>query len=410
MCYMRVSVSGLEQYERCPRQYFLERVEKKKGYPEAPTRVGRVVHRTIERLLRNHCKRNEAGTATAFDATLAHDTYMEEWTKEQGLNNQQLFTEGLQMVSDWINRWSPLDPAWVLGIEKRFDIEFDDFTLIGYIDLVLGIDKIDEDTGEVFKYIKIFDWKTSNAFMSTRDAQESLQLSVYDMAARLEWPGSAGYDATIEMLRDGTQLTTRHSDLDLQVTSDYVEVTADKIFLEESWMPVLNSKCIYCAHKNSCEEHRQALRVDNVPYCQNMHELELLAIEREQLSIRRKIIEDRLEKINDVLKTHMTATSEPLNLAGHFFKISKRKRKHYPAEQIIPLLVQKLGMDARSVLSEVSSINSNSLQALLDKSIPQIGKEQVSLLRAAIENKADTTVTAQLFHRKEKKHAKKGKH
>lgn len=396
---MHVSVSSLEQYERCPRQYFLERIEKKPGYPEAPTRLGRVVHRTVESLLSLH---NSAGEAKPFDATIAQTLYMEEWTKENALNNQALFTEGLQMVWDWIERWSPLDPSSILGVEVPFKIKFDDLTLIGYIDLVLGREVVDEDTGEVFKYVKIFDWKTSNAFMSTRDTQESLQLSVYDLAARQLWPDATSYDTTIEMLRDGTQLQVRHSAEDLKLTKSYVIVTADKIDLDDTWEPILNPGCVYCAHKKSCEAHRQALRVDNVPYCQNMHELEILAVEREQLSIRRKIISDRITKIDDVLKIHITATSEPLNLAGHFFKISKKRKKHYPPDHVIPMLVKKLGIDARTILSEVSSINPKKLHGLLDNNISRIGKENISLIRAAIENKAETNITAQLYHRKEK--------
>lgn len=393
---MRVSVSSLEKYERCPRQYYLEIIKKTRGAPEAPTRLGRVVHRTIETILQQH------DAPKPFDADFAHERFVEEWAKESGLNSPQLFTEGLQMVHDWMNRWEMLDPKQILEIEKKFSIDFKSFTLVGVIDLVLAWDDINKDTGEITRYLNVFDWKTQNAFMSTRDAQESFQLAVYDIAARTLWPADS-YWTTIELLRDGTRLAVDHSKEQLSIIQSYIEATVEKISLEDTWAAILNAECIYCAHKHSCEEHREALRVNNVPYCQDMHELDLLAVEREQLSIRRKIINDRMDKIDDALKVHISATSEPLNLVGHFFKISRRKKKFYPPEVVVPMLVKKLGVDARKLLSEISSINSKKLDEFLNKNVSEFGMEEIRKIQSAIEKKSTTNVTSSLYHRKEKK-------
>lgn len=401
---MKVSVSSLEQYERCPKQYYLERIEKSKGYPEAPKRLGRVVHRTIEQMLRTY---KEVNWLEPFAADVLYDTFVEEWNKENALNNKKLFTEGLQMASDWMRRWDMLDPKDIIGIEQPFEIDFGSFELIGYIDLALAWQEFNEETGEVVKNINIFDWKTSNVFMSTRDAQESFQLAVYDIAAReifddADFFDSCRYRTTIEMLRDGTRLEVRHTDEELELTKRYIEVTVEKIRLDDEWKAILNPDCIYCAHKYSCEEHQKALRANDVPYCQDMHQLEILAIEREQLSIRRKIINERIDKIDNVLKTHITATSEPLNIAGHFFKISKRRKKIYPPDIVVPLLVKKLGLDARDVLSEVSSINPKKLKDYLENSTKTFGNNKISMIRSTLENTATTIVTPQLYHRKEK--------
>jgi len=388
---MRVSVSSLEKYERCPRQYYLENVKKTYGYAEAPTRLGRVVHRTIEAILRKRA---------LFDADFAHDRFVEEWTSEE-INGPQLFTEGLQMVHDWMTRWDMLDPDQILGIEEKFSIDFEGFTLVGVIDLLLGWDEVNEDTGEVTRHIGIFDWKTTNAFMTTRDAQESFQLAVYDIAARTSWPADK-YWTTIELLRDGKRLTVDHTKEQLSIIESYVKATVEKIRREDTWRAILNPECIYCSHKNSCEEHRAAVRADNVPYCQDMHELELLAIEREQLDIRKKIIKERMAKIDDVLKTHISATSQPLTLAGTFFKISRTEKKIYPPEFVIPVLVKKLGMDARTLLSEVALINTKRLNEFLEENSKKLGIEEIQNIRSTLEKKSKTNVTSSLYHRKEK--------
>jgi hypothetical protein len=336
-----------------------------------------------------------------LDADFALERFSEEWAKESGLNNPQLFTDGLQMVHDWMERWDLLDPEQILGIEKKFSIDFKAFTLVGVIDLALAWDDINEDTGEVTRRLGIFDWKTTNAFMSTRDAQESFQLAVYDIAARSLWDADS-YWTTIELLRDGTRLTVDHSEEQRSIIQSYIEATVEKISRDDTWEAILNAECVYCSHKHSCEKHRSALRADNVPYCQDMHELEMLAVEREQLSIRRKIIKDRMSKIDEVLKVHLSATGQPLELVGHFFKITKQEKKIHPPEFVIPMLVKKLGMDARSLLSEFSSINSKQLTEFLKNNEKKFGKEEIGKIRLAIEKKSKTNVISKLYHRKEK--------
>ena len=82
-------------------------------------RLGRVCHRTIKRLMEKH---RQDGEVKPFDASLAHDYFQEEWSYETGLSGADLFTEGLAMVIGFVERWSPMDPKRILGIEEPFEI------------------------------------------------------------------------------------------------------------------------------------------------------------------------------------------------------------------------------------------------------------------------------------------------
>jgi hypothetical protein len=59
-------------------------------------------------------------------------------------------------------------------------------------------------------------------------------------------------------------------------------------------------------------------------------------------------------------------------------------------------------MDARSLLSEFSSINSKQLTEFLKNNEKKFGKEEIGKIRLAIEKKSKTNVISKLYHRKEK--------
>jgi CRISPR/Cas system-associated exonuclease Cas4 (RecB family) len=423
---MRTSDSALEQYEECPRQYDLERNQKKRGKPTAPIRLGRVVHRTIQKLLKKY---KEAGEAKPFDASLASDIYTEEWGKELGLSGKELFTDGLQIVADWVEKWSiPLDPHSILGIEEPFkftieyrpqDDEYDDeeeeeetaiepsnlmpVEVVGYLDLVLGHDLVDEETGEVETLIEVIDWKTTKAFLTSRDAQESLQLSIYDLAAREKWPDARAYRAALNLLRDGTHLQVRHSTAERRDTERYILATAAQIRDEREWAPRLNSNCTYCHHRHDCPAYQKALKGDSHTVAEDMNDFDKLIEERAALAIRKKIVGKRLDEIDDVIKAHLKSSKHPLEIGGWFFKLSSVERKNYPADVVIPLLAHKFDISPAELLADLTTVSTKKLKELMKTKAEELGREKVSLVQATLESKAERNYSSRLYNRKEKK-------
>lgn len=455
---MKTSPTALEQYERCPRQYHDERIEKKYGQPPDSFRLGRVCHRTIKRLMEKHC---QDGEAKPFDASLAHDYYEEEWAKEAGLSGADLFTEGLAMVIGLVERWSPMDPRRILGLEVPFEIAVvsrgdddendgpqDDLvayhdaedndhvwecpkhgfqptphcpecheeraqtatvTVTGYMDLVLGDETVDEETGEVTRVIEVVDWKSTHAFLTTRDAESSIQLAIYNLAARAKWPGAEKYLCTLHMLRDGTSITVRHEPSQLEGFKSYIVATARQIESDRSWAPKLGPDCCFCHLRGECAAYQKAVKAHNHIAVESLEDLNAVAKEREQVAIHAKIFQKRLDEIDAVLEAHLDRMQGPLFLGGYVFSKSAVKSLKHDPNTVIELLSSRLGLSREAIIKATMEVQKKRLDQLLTDQSQHHDLTKIGLVKAALVNRAETRVTNRMNPPKKEKETHKKK-
>lgn len=468
---MKTSSTALEQYERCPSQYHQERIEKKRGQPPMSFRLGRVCHRVIQRLMQKHL---EDGEVKPFDAALANEFYKEEWAKESGLSGEDLFTDGLQMIISFVERWSPMDPARILGIEEPFEIvltpdaDEDDepspdcpqdadcangmncktcktidglisqesenngqldwecpkhglqhgphclkchcereivkrgITAVGFMDLVLRNELIDESTGEVEYTIEVIDYKSTHAFVTTRDAESSIQLALYNMAARQKWPGERSYTCSLHMLQTGTHITVRHTPQQLAGFKQYILATASQIEQDQSWIAKLGPDCAWCHLRAECATYQKALKAHNHIATETLADLEQLGQEREEVSIRAKIFKKRLEEIDDVLKERLSRTTQPLFLAGYIFSMSKVETLEHSPKLVIELLSERLGIPQERIIEATMEVQKKRLDQLLTEIAAEQGLTPVAMVKAALANRAERKYATRMNHKKDK--------
>ena len=117
---------------------------------------------------------------------------------------------------------------------------------IGAANVVGRIDRIDRLEGS---RVVITDYKTGRP-KSQEDADKSLQLSIYALAAREKW----GYHAdqiVFYNLEENSSVVTRRSEAQLQDCKQQVEDVARKIAAEE-----FDAKpgfyCAFCAYRTLC--------------------------------------------------------------------------------------------------------------------------------------------------------------
>jgi len=407
---MRTSDTALEQYDRCPLQFKVERIDKKRGVFAAAARLGNVLHDTLKTLLKWH--KTNADT-DVFDAKMAAEVFNDVFVRETGLTGQDHYNDGLQMVADWVGRFSPLDPKTIVGVELPFfftipsdEIEGGVLEVVGRIDLILMYETTDEDTGEVYVTIEVIDWKTSRGFFTTRDAAESLQLAIYDIAARKLFPDATRYRASLHMLRDGTHIQIQHTSEQLEDTKQYIVALARKIQNDTQWRPKLNANCVYCSHRHNCQAYKNALAGDEHIVCEDMDDLDTLVKERDALAIRQRIMKKRIEEIDAIIKP-MLKVMGSLEIGDFFFKMSQTEKKRFPPEMVVGLLVNKLGVEPQKVISELLDVNNKKLNEFLNAAAKQIGQGNIAMIRAALENKAIRTYSSRLYHRKAKGTKKK---
>jgi hypothetical protein len=107
------SYSRLRRFAQCPLSYKLHYVDRLPAASSDESDLGRVLHRTLEDLVRDHVR---TGLEGPLDIAIASATYQRVWS-ESPLSDPAVFGEGLALVKRWVAREGIVDPQAVLGIE-----------------------------------------------------------------------------------------------------------------------------------------------------------------------------------------------------------------------------------------------------------------------------------------------------
>ena len=211
----KLSASAIQTYETCPLQFKLEREWKIPGEVPAAMQNGAVMHRVLLAFYNSvRAQRPMADDAVLqfFRDELAaagiQDHYQHDLYLEQGVLQLQDFLAAF--------RRSPVPK--VLHTEEFFDVKVGDIKVVG------RIDRIDQVAGGD---VVITDYKTGKA-QSQEDSDESLQLSIYALAAREKW----GYRAdrlVLYNLEGNSPVVTRRNDFQLGEARSRVTQVAENI-------------------------------------------------------------------------------------------------------------------------------------------------------------------------------------
>ncbi len=241
----RLSASAIQTYETCPLQFKLEREWKIPGEVPAAMQYGGVIHRVLLAFynsVRAQRQMEDEAVIQFFRDELAgagiQDHYQHDLYQAQGILQLQDFLAAF--------RRSP--KPTVLHTEEYFDVKVGDIKVVG------RIDRIDETaTGGVV----ITDYKTGKA-QSQEDSDESLQLSIYALAAREKW----GYRAdhlVLYNLEGNSPVVTRRSDFQLSEARNRVMQVAENI-AAGNFDPKPGFYCRFCAYRNLCPATEKRLQ------------------------------------------------------------------------------------------------------------------------------------------------------
>jgi DNA helicase-2/ATP-dependent DNA helicase PcrA len=234
---LQLSASAVDTYERCPLRFKFERDWRLASKPAAAMQYGASMHR----MLRNYYDALRAGRPLSeqqliddFRSDLAstgiQDQYQRELYEKQGVGQLKDFFAAAQ-------RSTPLE---VLHTEEWFEIKLGDTRLTG------RIDRMDRaaDGGVV-----VVDYKTGKA-RDQEDADDSLQLSIYAIAAHEKW----GYDVgslVFYNLEENVPVATVRSEAELRVARDRVAAAAEHIAAGD-FKPKVDFHCSFCSFRTLC--------------------------------------------------------------------------------------------------------------------------------------------------------------
>ena len=233
----RLSATAVESYEVCPLQFKLEREWKIPRDVPAALHFGASMHRVLKtyfdsvRLERPFSEEDLLDLFRAdFGQAVIEDHYQRELYEKQGI----------EQLRDFLKVLLRSEGPKVLHTEEHFEMRVGNATLAGRIDRV-------DDLGK--GRVAIVDYKTGKA-RAQEDADDSLQLSIYAIAAREKWGYEAERLVFYNLQENSTVATTRHK-LQLEEAKAKVVEVADRIAAGE-FDAKPGYHCRFCPYRNLC--------------------------------------------------------------------------------------------------------------------------------------------------------------
>lgn len=241
---MKLSCSAIENYRKCPQQYAFSYLWSLKEGPRATLTFGSVMHTTIKRFVEQLKKGKELPFdevqrlyETEWSSAGYEDEYQEAEYKKDGIEQLKAFHSA--MLADAPN---------VLEQEKGFELPLaNNVILIGRMDQVNGLGRNDAE---------IVDYKTGKPKKDV-DANKSLQLSIYALAAKEIFAWNPVRLVFYYLLNNSVQVTTRDAKQIAAAEKIIQEVAADIRGREFTAKP--GYACRACAYQPICPAHEESL-------------------------------------------------------------------------------------------------------------------------------------------------------
>ena len=233
----RLSATAIERYDLCPMQFKLEREWRIPGEVPAAMQYGASMHRVL-RTYYDSVRFNRALSEDALLQNFKDD--LSDAKIEDPYQHDLYQTQGLRQLTDFLTKARALPQPEVMFTEQEFKIRIGEATVVG------RIDRVDRVTGND---VAIFDYKTGKP-RSQEDADQSLQLSIYALAAAETW-GVNPRRLLFYNLEDNTSVATTRSEIQLQEARLKVKEVAQKI-ADGMFEAKRGFHCSFCAYRNLC--------------------------------------------------------------------------------------------------------------------------------------------------------------
>ena len=241
---LKLSSSALENYRKCPQQYAFSYLWSLKEGPRATLTFGSVMHTTIKRFMEQVKK----GKKLAFDEL--QRIYETEWNSagfEDEYQEAEYKKDGLEQLKAFHASMLAEAPT-VLEQEKGFELPLgNNVILIGRMDQVNSLGRND---------VEIVDYKTGKP-KKEADANKSLQLSIYALAAKEIFEWNPVRLVFYYLLNNSVQVTTRDAKQIAAAETVVQETAADIRAKEFAAKP--GFACRSCAYRPICPAHEELL-------------------------------------------------------------------------------------------------------------------------------------------------------
>jgi ATP-dependent DNA helicase UvrD/PcrA len=240
----RLSASAVDTYERCGLRFKLDRDWRLSEKPAAAMQYGAAIHR----VLKTYFDSVNLGRPKTDDELI--DLFRRDLTDariQEKYQHELYENQGVAQLRDFLAAARSLPPPQVLHTEQSFEIRVGATTVVGRID---RIDRRPDGS------VAVVDYKTGKA-KDQEDADESLQLSLYAIAAREKW----GYEVSaliFHNLEENVPVITTRSEAQLLLARQRVESAAQGI-ADGIFKATTGMHCNFCAYRSLCPEKEKRI-------------------------------------------------------------------------------------------------------------------------------------------------------
>ncbi len=241
-----LSASAIDDYERCPLRFKLEREWNLPREVPAALHNGAAMHGVLRTFY----------DAQRYGREIGDDELIEQFRSEMasaGIADRYQYElylrQGMEQLRQFFEAARSAPPPEVIETERGFELQVGSAKLAGRVD---RIDRTGPDT------VAIVDYKTGKP-KSQEDADESLQLSLYALAARETW-GKHADRLIFHNLENNTPVCTTRTDAELEAAKLHVQEVAEGIARGE-FAAKPGYHCAYCPYRNLCPATEKVVAV-----------------------------------------------------------------------------------------------------------------------------------------------------
>jgi len=240
-----LSATAIETYEECPLRFKLERDWNLPRDVPASLHYGAAMHRVLHTFY----------DAQRYGRQISDDVLLENFRADlaaAGIADRYQYElylrQGREQLTQFLAHARACPQPEVMQTEKRFDLPVAGISLSG------RIDRMDRAEGGV----AIVDYKTGKP-KSQEDADKSLQLSLYALAAQESW-GVRAERLIFHNLEDNTQIVTTRGVAELETAKKRVSDAAANI-VAGKFSAVPGYHCSLCPYRNLCPATEKVVHV-----------------------------------------------------------------------------------------------------------------------------------------------------
>jgi len=252
---MRYSFSSLKCFERCPKAFKYQYVDKVKVdyFQTIEAFMGGLVHESLEKFYKDR----QEGHIAGLEGLIDH--YNDNWAKSvseavvvnrAGATRDDFRLAGEKCLADYYFRHTPFDKGKTVATEMLVNVDlFGD----GRCNLVGFIDRVDLADG----MWQIHDYKTSSSLPRQETLDKDKQLGLYELGLRQAYDGVGDVELVWHYLMFDRRIRSSRTKegLDkLKMELLQMILRIDEALLEDYFPPLKSGLCRYCEYQGICDD------------------------------------------------------------------------------------------------------------------------------------------------------------